>query len=145
MCILAYLEFLVKHCVSTNMVTNYVAQFIMYDLNGSVLDLSKVKYFIRALKIRQIQVMIKRNFISLDILKCLINECNFIYAGKVFKAIFLMAFFGFWRILNLAPPSVGGFDSTRHLTLSDISFKQSGMKVAFKCRRSCRPGIKSTS
>ena len=98
-CILAYLEFLVKNGVSTNMVANHVsatkAQFIMYDLNYDVFDHPKVKYYIRALRIIRPQVMVKRNIMSLEVLKSLINECNFIYAGKIFKAIFLTAFLGF--------------------------------------------------
>ena len=136
MCILVYLAILVKNGVFTNMVANHVsgikAQFIMYDLNYCVFDHSKVKYYIRALKINCLHVMVKMNIMSLEVLKQLINECNFIYAGKVFQAIFLIAFFGFLRISNLAPHSVGAFDPSKHLTLADITFNSTGMTLTIK-------------
>ena len=120
--ILAYLEFLVKNSVSVNMVANHVsaikAKFIMYDLQYAILDHPKVRYFIRSLKINRPLVQVKRNIMSLQVLQNLVRECNFIFAGKkkVFKAIFLMAFFGFLRISNLAPHAGKAFDPSRHLT-----------------------------
>ena len=134
--ILAYLEFLVKNNVSVNMVANHVsaikAKFIMYDLQYVILDHPKVRYFIRSLKINRPLVQVKRNIMSLQVLQNLVRECNFIFAGKVFKAIFLMAFFGFLRISNLAPHAGKAFDPSRHLTPRDISFEPSCMRVIIK-------------
>ena len=133
--ILAYFEFLVKNNVSVNMVANHVsaikAKFIMFDLDYSILEHPKVRYFVRSLKINGPLVVVKRNM-SLQVLNNLVKECNFIFAGRVFKAIFLMAFFGFLRISNLAPHAVGAFDPSRHLTPQDISFEPDCIKVVIK-------------
>ena len=133
--ILAYLEFLVKSNVSVNMVANHMsaikAKFIMFDLDYTMLDHSKVRYFIRSLIINRPLVVVKRNM-SLQILENLVRECNFIFAGKVFKAIFLMAFSGFLRISNLAPHAVRAFEHSRYLTPQDISFEYNCMRIVMK-------------
>ena len=67
---------------------------------------------------------------SLEDLNALIRQCTFISHGSVFKSIFLTAFFGFYRISNLAPHSLTSFDVTRHLTLCDITFKSDCMQIA---------------
>ena len=69
---------------------------------------------------------------SRQVLENLVKECNFIFGGKVFKAIFLMAFFGFLRISNLAPHAVRAFDPSRQLTPQDISFESNCMKIVIK-------------
>ena len=50
----------------------------------------------------------------------------------MFKFIFLIAFFGFFRISNLAPHSLSSFDSSRHLTLRDIKIKSDCMHIRVK-------------
>ena len=94
--ILAYLEYLVRNNVSVNIVANHVSaikpKFIMYDLDYAILDHPKVRYFIRSLKINRPLTVVKRNILSLQVLKSLVHECNYIFAGQVFKAIFLWPF-----------------------------------------------------
>ena len=114
------------------------AKFIMFDLDHAILDHPKVRYFVRSLKINRPLVVVKRNIMSLQVLSNLVKECNFIFAGKVFKAIFLMAFFGFLRISNVAPHAVGAFDPSRHLTPQDISFEPDCMKVVIKWSKTIR-------
>ena len=98
-CILAYLEFLAKHSVSADMVANYVsalkAMFTLYGLKYSLPDDPKVKYFIRSMRLMRPLHTLQRNIMSLEVVKSLISHCDSIYLGQVFKAIFLIAFFGF--------------------------------------------------
>ena len=49
-----------------------------------------------------------------------------------FKTIFLVTFFGFLRISNIAPHSYAQFDTSRHLTRSDVKFTKSGMRITLK-------------
>ena len=52
--------------------------------------------------------------------------------GRIFKALFLLAFFGFLRLSNIAPHSLNSFDSSRHLTAGDIVLTKDLMKVILK-------------
>ena len=135
-CILAYLEFLAKNSVSADMVANHVsalkAMFTLYGLKHTLLDDQKVKYFVRSMRLTRPLHTVKRNIMSLQVLKDLVSQCDTIYSGQVFKAIFLIAFFGFLRISNLAPHAGGAFDPTRHLTIQDIAFFDTHMTLCIK-------------
>ena len=134
--LMAYLEYLVKNSVSVNMIANHVsalkAQFIMYGLPFQLLEHPEIRYFIKSLKINRPLTSVTRNIMSLDNLTALIHQCSFIPAGCVFKSIFLIAFFGFFRISNLAPHSLTSFDPSRHLTLRDISITSKFMQITVK-------------
>ena len=95
--ILAFMECLNANQVSVNMISNYLAavkaKLVLLGLNTSPLDDRKIKYSVRALKLnRPINVTV-HNIISLDILLKIVHQCDYIYMGKVFKAVFLVAFF----------------------------------------------------
>ena len=53
---------------------------------------------------------------SIDMLKKLIIMSDQVPCGSVLKAVFLIAFFGFLWISNIAPHSASSFDSSRNLT-----------------------------
>ena len=135
-CVLAYLEFLARNNVSPNMVANHVSalksKFIMYDLNYHLLEHPKIRYFVRSMKINRPLIPVVRNIMSIETLTRLVLECDGIYGGKVFKAIFLMGFFGFLRISNLAPHAVRAFDPSSNLTIEDISITKTNMTVVIK-------------
>ena len=69
---------------------------------------------------------------SLDTLKHLTLLCDEIQFGFVFKPVFLIAFFGFLRISNLAPHSVGAFDLSRNMTIADVTFHSQSMQIAIE-------------
>ena len=64
---------------------------------------------------------------TIEVLTRLVSECDKIYGGKVFKAIFLLGFWGFLRISNLAPHA-----PSRHLTIGVITIIQENMTVTIK-------------
>ena len=136
MIILAYLEFLVKNKVSYHMLANNLcalkANFIMYGLDHSLIDHQKVKYFMKSVKINRPLVFVPRNIMSIHMLRKLIKMCDQVPCGSVFKAVFLIAFFGFLWISNIAPHSASIFDSSGNLTLNDITISNKFMKIALK-------------
>ena len=105
--IIAYLEYLVENGVSYNMVAKNIsalkANFIMYDLNFHLLEHPCVRLFTKSLKINHPLSLVKRNIISLSVLHKLIVACDDLASPFTFRAIFLVAFFGFLRISNIAP------------------------------------------
>ena len=44
----------------------------------------------------------------------------------------LVGFFGFLRLSNISPHSVASFDSSRHLTISDVFFTSKFLKIIIK-------------
>ena len=45
--------------------------------------------------------------------------CDTIPFGWIYKVVFLVAYFAFFRLSNLVPPSMAGFDPSRHLCRGD--------------------------
>ena len=95
--ILAYLECLNFNKVSVNMISNHLAaikaKFIVLGLNHSPLDHQKVKYYIRALKLNIPISVTSHNIITVQMLLKIVYQCDYLYMGKVFKAVFLVTFF----------------------------------------------------
>ena len=113
--IMAYLQYLVDNGVSVNMISNNLsalkASFIIDHLDHSVFQSQQISYFVKALKINRSLTIVQRNIMSLDRLKTLVSLCDTIPCGQTFKAAFLLAFFAFLRISNIAPHASGAFDS----------------------------------
>ena len=134
--VLSYLEFLATNGVSCNMIANHIsaakAHFVMNNLDYSVWCHKNVKYFLKSMKLTRPVKLPNRNVMDVQTLSKLINLCDSIYMGKIFKAVFLLGFFGFLRLSNIAPHSLSTFDPTHHLTAGDVIFSKSFMKVVLK-------------
>ena len=134
--ILAFMECLHVNQVSANMIANYLAairaKLVVLGLNPSPLDHKKVKYYVRALKLNRPMSVTTHNIISPEVLLQIVNHCDRLYMRTVFKAVFLVAFFGFFRLSNLAPHSFTAFDFSRHLAGGDIFFENNMVKVLLK-------------
>ena len=117
---LSYLEFLVENAVTVNMISNHVsaikAMSIIYDVPYGSWDHPKIKYFTKSLKLHRPLVLPKRNIINVKTLKSMISFCQQFREAVVFKAVILTAFFGFFRLSNIAPHAVAEFDCSRHFT-----------------------------
>ena len=102
---LAYLKCLNFNKVSVNMISNHLvaikAKLIVLGLNPSPLDHRKVKYYIRALKLNRPISVTTHNIITVHMLLKIVYQCDYLYMGKVFKALFLVTFFGFFRLSNI--------------------------------------------
>ena len=116
----------------SNNISALKAHFVMSALNFSLWDHPSIRYFVKSVKINRPLCPVRRNIMSLETLKQLIQVCRILPSYLTFRAIFLMAFFGFLRISNIAPHSYSQFDPSRHLTPADITFKKSKMLVVIK-------------
>ena len=93
------------------------------------MDHPNVKYFIRVLKINDPLSVTKKDIRDLTTLKEIILFCPCFSDPVTMKAIFLTAFFGFFRISNIVPHSIASFDSARHFTGGDIFFQKNYVKL----------------
>ena len=105
--ILCFMEFLVGSIVSVSMIQNHLsgirAKFVFYDLNSNVLSDQRIRLYIKSLKINRTLVSVMRHIMTAEDLKHLSVLCDHIYMGPIYRAIFLVAFFGFLRLSNLPP------------------------------------------
>ena len=134
--VLSFLECLVGNSCSYCMVANHVsaikANFVLYDLPFHVFDHPKVKYFLKALKINRPLNVKSHNVITIPWLIEISKACEAFTSGVVYRAAFLLGFFGFLRLSNLAPHVIAGFDFTRHLTGQDVFVTNQHAKVLIK-------------
>ena len=125
---LSYLEFLVDNRTSAHMVSNHVsairATFVLHDIPYQLWDHPKIKYFIKSVKMARPLALPKKNIIDLNTLKSIIAAISNWPNSVVYTAVFLTAFFGFFRLSNIAPHAISEFDITRHFTGGIFSLKR---------------------
>ena len=101
--VLAFLEHLNENGVSPNMLSNYMsaikAKFVIYGLPTKYLESKKNYYYVKSHRINRPLNISRCNIISIKDLYSLVSHCDELYMGQVFKALFLMAFFGALTLL----------------------------------------------
>ena len=134
--ILCFMQFLSNSELSVHMIANYLsavkANFILYGLNDAVFQNQKIKLYMKSLKINRPLKPVQRNIMSIETLKRVATLCKNVFMGSVYRAVFLVAYFGFLRLSNMAPHSVSLFDPTRHLTAADVTFTKKFLKINLK-------------
>ena len=134
--ILSFCECLVANKCSVSMVSNYLsaikANFVLYNMSFSLLDHPRIRYFQKSMRIHRPLTLTSHNIVDLSMLERISRACNDISCSEVFRAIFLIGFFGFFRLSNLAPHSILTFDPSRHLTGHDLFFTKKLVKVLIK-------------
>ena len=134
--LLAFLECLNVNNVSVSMVCNFLAairaKFIMYGLPTVSLDDKELHYFVKSVKINCPLSITKCNIISIEDLYAMVACCDSLYMGQVCKILFLLSFFGFFRLSNLCPHSFNTYDYTRHLAGGDVFWDENFLKILVK-------------
>ena len=134
--ILSYLEYLATNGVSAHMLANHIsackAKFTMFGLQFPLWDHPNVRYLLKSIKINRPIAVTKKNIIDLSMLQQMVIQCEGMYLGQIFKAVFLLAFFGFLRLSNIAPHSLTSFDPSRYLCAGDLIFTKHFLKVILK-------------
>ena len=95
--IMSYIEYLVIHGVSAHMLTSHIssckAKFTMYDLQFHLWDHPSVRYYLKSVKINRPNVVTKKHIIDLAMLNDIVGQCDNMYLGQVFKAVFFLWIF----------------------------------------------------
>ena len=114
--LLCFMQFLSDNKLSVNMIANYLsgikANFVLYGLNDAIFQNQKIKLYMKSLKINRPLKPIQRNIMSIEVLQSVATLCKQIFMGSVYKAVFLVAYFGFLRLSNIAPHSIAFFKKT---------------------------------
>ena len=134
--ILAFLELLAQNGSRSHTLSSYVSVFKhffrLYDLDITGLCHRKVHLFVKSVSHNaKYFPRFKANF-TIETLTRLVHACDQLTHGKVYKAAYLLAFFAFLRLSNVAPASAAAFDVTRHFIRSDIIFGSPGAHIVLK-------------
>ena len=134
--LLCFMQFFADNKLSVNMIANYLsgikANFLLYGLNDVIFQNQKIRLYMKSLKINRPLKPIQRNIMSIEVLQSVATLCKQIFMGSVYKAVFLVAYFGFLRLSNIAPHSIPLFDDSRHLTAGDVTFTHQFVKINLK-------------
>ena len=134
--ILAFLEFLTQNGSRAPSLASYVSVlrhfFHLYDIDSQSLNHRKIHLFIKSVSINSSYCPKYKATLTIPILLKLVHACNSIRYGFLYKAIFLVAYFAFLRLSNMAPSSSKLFDSTRHFLRSDVVFGSPGAHIIVK-------------
>ena len=134
--LLAFLECLVYSGTKYSQLLNYLSAIktfsLMYDVSIPDIKHSKISLFLKSIqKTAPLSVKL-HHLIDIPLLNSIVSTCQLTFLGDIFKSIYLVAFFGFFRLSNLVPHSISQFSLLKHLTRGDIFFSPSYVLVLLK-------------
>ena len=134
--LLAFLELLAQNGSKAHTLSSYVSSishfFKLYDIPSSHLTHRKVLLLIKSVSINSPYSPSYKAILTIPTLSSLILACDSLSYAPVYKAAFLLAFFTFLRLSNIAPSSSSSFDPSRHILRSDIVFGPPGAHIIIK-------------
>ena len=134
--VLCYLTYLFEQGVGVSTLHNTVsalrAKFILYSLSYQVFEHPKVKMLLKSFVTNEVPHFRIKNIISVQVLQQISEMCNYLAFPKLFRAIFLLAFFSFLRISHFAAETIQQFDPSRQLLRSDVIWAAPGAHIIIR-------------
>ena len=124
--VIAFIEYLVSNGLTHGTILGYITSlkqcFKLYNLSIVPFEHEWVRLALRGIS-RQIPsaMRIKGIFSPQQVVQ-IVEMCDTLSHGLVYKCIFLTALFGFLRLSNLVPTSLASFSLLEHLARGDIFF-----------------------
>ena len=141
--IIAFTQMLHNSKLSSATILNYLSGIKVCSTRLNVhleLDHPTVHQLIRAFAKHPHNVVQIKKIFTVDLLDQLISSTSILQHATAYKAIFLAAFHGFFRISNLLPVSSQSFDINKHLARGDIIFDQTIVHVIMKWSKTLQGG-----
>ena len=134
--IIAYLEYLVQNGLALHSVKNHLCVlnhfFCIYGWPIVALRSRKVALFCKSVK-NNVPVSYKsKGVFTIDMIKTLMLKTRSISNAVTFRAIFLFAFYGFFRLASLVPSAVSKFDNLRFPIVQDVIWASPGIQFILK-------------
>ena len=134
--LLAFLECLNYNAVKHSQMANYLSaiktQFLLCGLDVACFSDARLKFYQKAVQ-RQGPLSIKLNkLIDIPLLRDIVEQCNFMFMGQVFKALYLLSFYSFLRLSNLVPHALSQFSPLKHLARGDVLFRPNKLVIVVK-------------
>ena len=144
-----YLEYLAGQGLAPASISNAVSHLRTYYLLAG-LDTTPLHHFRVGLALRALSTTIRhvpvlRGPVSPDLLKSVIAAINEAQSPQAMRLALILMFVGFLRQSSVAPQSVSAYDSTRHLSASDLTLTPAGLRVAIKWTKTLQTSADATS
>ena len=95
-------------------------------------DHQQIPMFIKAIQKTSAFNVNLPNLVDRGLLTSIVQNCAFTYMGVIFKAAYLLGFFGFLRLSNLVPHTAAGFSHLKHLCKGDFFFTSKEVVILLK-------------
>ena len=145
---LLFIEFLVFNGLKPASVNNYMSalksMFKWFNIPTGIFDHPKIKHMLKAVEVSVCRPPIQKGIFDVNILERIILACEMFPFSNVFKTTYLFAFFGFFKISNLAPSSKLDFKITKHLCRGDVLFHHKFLIVMVKWSKTLQSARKGT-
>ena len=119
-----FLEYLAQQGLRAPTLTNHMTVlrhfFSVFNMNVDFLESRLVKLAIRAVAYNAPLSFKIKGTLSIAQLRQLIRPLDGTQDSEVYRAIFLMGFFGFYRLSTLVPSAKSGFSPSRYITHGDV-------------------------
>ena len=134
--VLMFVKFLHENGLKIATIRNYISAIVTYA-KWLGLDTQSFLHFKIPLMFKALQKMVVdipkfKGIFQVTELRDIIKTCEKFEHPLQFKAIYLMAFFGFFRISNLVPSATTQFDLKKHLARADVLESSDGLVVILK-------------
>ena len=134
--LLAFLECLVVNNVRHSQLLNYMSAIktmsSAYDLSLPDINHPKLAMYLKSIQKSSPFHVKLHHIIDIPFLSSIVQKCDLTYLGFVFKACYLTAFFGFFRLSNLVPHTIAQFSVLKHLTRGDVFFDNKFVTILLK-------------
>ena len=135
-----FMEYLAQQGLRVETLTNYLTVlkhfFLVYQWDDSVLDNRLLKLAVRSVAHNAPLTFRVKGIFSVNQLRQLMRALSGIPNERVYKAVMLMGFFGFYRLSSLVPPSKAAFSPSRFPTHGDVIWGAPSAHIVTKCTKS---------
>ena len=104
----------------------------MYGVSTIAFHDQRIKLFQKSLALNKKFTAKIKKIIDVNLLKNIVDICDTMWMGQIFKAVYLVAFFSFLHISNLVPHKIAAFSPLEQLTRGDVFFAPPGLHILVK-------------
>ena len=134
--LLAFLEYLHSNAFTVANISSYLdgirAFFILHALPTDMFKDQRIQMFVKSLQVN-IPLLLKTTAVfSIEMLRDIVIQSQKFEFSQVFIPLYLLAFYSFLRLSNIAPHAFTGFDTSRHVARGDLIFGNSSAVLILK-------------
>ena len=137
MMIVIYFEYLAQHNIRACSMRNHLAvlkhYFGLFNWPNIALTSRKDMLLIKSVQMNAKLRLTVKSVMSISLLEKLSKMLTTFHNGVTYRALFFIAYFGFFRLASLVPNSVKSFDETRYPVFGDVIWGPPGVHLILTC------------
>ena len=137
--VIVYIEYFIQQGLQSCSIRNHISvlkhYFAMFNWPITALTGRKVTLLVKSEQINAKMSIKIKGIITIPLLKKIVEKTLKYENGFVFDALFVTAFFGFFRLLTLLPTKSSEFDKTRFPIQNDIVWGAPGVHIIITCSK----------